>query len=101
MDKTNMALKTSASAAALALALASAGTVAGDNPFGAIRLESGYQLASHHEGAEGKAKEAHCGEGKCGGEASASESKSGEGKCGGEVKGKEGKSGEGKCGGAA
>ncbi len=35
--------------------------VAADNPFAMADLDSGYMLASSHEGEEGK-----CGEGKCG-----------------------------------
>jgi uncharacterized low-complexity protein len=66
---------------------ASSVALAADNPFAATDLDSGYMLAGHHKGEEGK-----CGEGKCGGE------KAEEGKCGGE-KAEEGKCGEGKCGG--
>ena len=80
------------------LATASLSTVvsAGENPFAAQPLESGYNLA----GAE---KEGKCGEGKCGeGKKADKEGKCGEGKCGeGKKAGKEGKCGEGKCGGAA
>ena len=65
---------------------------AADNPFEAVELESGYQLAGDHsskeKGGEGKCGEGKCGEGKCGGG-----DKDAEGKCG------EGKCGEGKCGG--
>ena len=85
---------------------------AADNPFGASQLQSGYlQLASSHEGGEGKCggekKEAE-GEGKCGGEKKGAEGegkcgegmmKEGEGKCGEGKEMKEGKCGEGKCGG--
>jgi uncharacterized low-complexity protein len=74
--------------AALVGSLSAMNVAAGENPFTASQLDSGYmQLASSHGGEEGK-----CGEGKCGGE------KEGEGKCGGEKEG-EGKCGEGKCGG--
>jgi uncharacterized low-complexity protein len=60
---------------------------AGENPFAAKPLDSGYmQLAG--ETGEGK-----CGEGKCG------EGKGAEGKCGEGKDTKEGKCGEGKCGG--
>ena len=53
---------------------------AADNPFEMADLDSGYLLASSHEGEEGK-----CGEGKCG-------EKGEEGKCG--EKGEEGACGE-------
>jgi len=58
----------------------SATAVADDNPFAMADLDSGYMLASSHEGEEGA-----CGE------------KGEEGACG--EKGEEGKCGEGKCGG--
>ena len=64
----------------------SATAVADDNPFAMADLDSGYMLASSHEGEEGK-----CGEGKCG--EKGEEGKCGEGKCGGD------KGEEGKCGG--
>ncbi|HET6592723.1 MAG TPA: hypothetical protein VFG48_07395 [Xanthomonadales bacterium] len=72
----------------------SATAVADDNPFAMADLDSGYMLASSHEGEEGK-----CGEGKCGekGEEGACGEKGEEGACG--EKGEEGKCGEGKCGG--
>jgi uncharacterized low-complexity protein len=60
--------------------------VAGDSPFAAADLDSGYLIAG--EG-EGEGEEGKCGEGKCG------EGKGEEGKCG-EGKGEEGKCGEGK-----
>ena len=68
---------------------------AGQNPFAAQELSSGYSLAAHEKGHEGS-----CGEGKCGGEPKAekaqNESKSG---AEGEKKAEaEGKCGEGKCG---
>ena len=79
-----------------------------ENPFSAVKLSSGYQLAE----ADDKMKEGKCGEGKCGGEKSAegaadkkADGKCGEGKCGGEKsaedagKKADGKCGEGKCGG--
>jgi uncharacterized low-complexity protein len=66
--------------------------LADTNPFALTEMSSGYQLADHHEGAEGK-----CGEGKCGEGKTAAEGKCGEGKCG-EKKPAEGKCGEGKCG---
>ena len=67
---------------------------AADNPFEMADLDSGYMLASSHEGEEGK-----CGEGKCGekGEEGSCGEKGEEGACG--EKGEEGKCGEGKCGG--
>jgi uncharacterized low-complexity protein len=65
---------------------------AGENPFAAKPLDSGYmQLAG--ETGEGKCGEGKCGEGKCG------EGKGMEGKCGEGKETKEGKCGEGKCGG--
>lgn len=76
-----------------------------DNPFSAVELKSGYQLAAAEKVDEGK-----CGEGKCGGSKSSEEGKCGEGKCGAdkdtsaesegdEKSSHEGKCGEGKCGG--
>jgi uncharacterized low-complexity protein len=83
------------------------GVSATDNPFSAVELESGYQLAAAEKTDEGK-----CGEGKCGGAKSSEEGKCGEGKCGGDKDASaegasdsddksahEGKCGEGKCGG--
>ena len=73
------------------------------NPFVAVELDSGYELAA--KDAEGK-----CGEGKCGADSTDSadkdtEGKCGEGKCGTDTdtegKDTEGKCGEGKCGSAA
>lgn len=68
---------------------------AGQNPFAAQELSSGYSLAAHEKDHEGS-----CGEGKCGGELKTEKTHS-EGKCGatGEKKAEaEGKCGEGKCG---
>ena len=90
----------------------SATAVADDNPFAMADLDSGYMLASSHEGEEGKCGEGKCGEkgkeGACGekGHEGAGGEKGHEGACGekgkegacGE-KGEEGKCGEGKCGG--
>jgi uncharacterized low-complexity protein len=92
--------------AALVGSLSAVGAAnAADNPFGASQLQSGYmQLASSHEGGEGKCggekkeaegekkaeQEGKCGEGMM---------KEGEGKCGEGKEMKEGKCGEGKCGG--
>lgn len=90
------------SAAVLVSALAMSVNSA-ENPFSVKPLDSGYELAMHHEKAEdgkkadGKCGEGKCGEGKCGGDKKASAEKSAkkaDGKCG------EGKCGEGKCGGA-
>ncbi len=80
------------------------GLSAAENPFSAVQLESGYQLASAEKTNEGK-----CGEGKCGDTKSSAEGKCGEGKCGAEKSSSgdsasddksshEGKCGEGKCG---
>lgn len=89
-----------------------------ENPFSAVKLSSGYQLAE----ADDKMKEGKCGEGKssdgkCGGDKSmhGAADKKADGKCGGEKccdgncggakhmddasKKTDGKCGEGKCGG--
>ncbi|HLD65125.1 MAG TPA: hypothetical protein VJA19_03685 [Pseudomonas sp.] len=64
---------------------------AGQNPFAAQELSSGYSLAAHEKDHEGS-----CGEGKCGGEPKAEQSQEG---AAGEKKAEaEGKCGEGKCG---
>ena len=55
---------------------------AGDNPFGASKLQAGYQLAR----ADSKAKDGKCGEAKCGADKKVAEKK------------KDGKCGEAKCG---
>lgn len=94
-------LTTFAATLGAALLSASAFTAqAGQNPFAAQELSSGYSLAAHEKGHEGS-----CGEGKCGGDAKTekveSEGKCGEGKCGAASEKKaeaEGKCGEGKCG---
>lgn len=75
-----------------------------ENPFGATKLEAGYQLAQ----ADTKKKEGKCGEAKCGGDKKAAEAKcgadkKGEAKCGGDKKAAEAKcgadkKGEAKCG---
>jgi uncharacterized low-complexity protein len=78
---------------------------ADQNPFGVSEMSSGYMLAGHEEGHDGKAEEGKCGEGKCG-EGKCGEGKAkghdkemkGEGKAKGHDKDKEGKCGEGKCG---
>ncbi|QRM19068.1 hypothetical protein GBK02_06505 [Dechloromonas sp. TW-R-39-2] len=74
---------------------------AADNPFGATRLEAGYQLAQ----ADTKGKDGKCGEAKCGADKKAAEKKKdgkcGEAKCGADTKAdkkKDGKCGEAKCG---
>ncbi len=77
---------------------------AAENPFGATKLEAGYQLAQ----ADTKKKEGKCGEAKCGGDKKAAEAKcgadkKGEAKCGGDKKATEAKcgadkKGEAKCG---
>ncbi|AXS79311.1 hypothetical protein [Dechloromonas sp. HYN0024] len=73
---------------------------AGENPFGATKLQAGYQLAE----ADTKMKDGSCGgdkkmEGKCGGDKKAAEAKCGadkkmDAKCGAKKK-----AAEGKCGG--
>ena len=57
---------------------------AAENPFGATKLEAGYQLAQ----ADTKTKDGKCGEAKCGADKKAA----------GEKKMKDGKCGEAKCG---
>lgn len=83
-----------------------------ENPFSAVKLSSGYQLAEADDKMkEGKCGEGKAGEGKCGGEKSAegaadkkADGKCGEGKCGNGMsdhdssKKHDGKCGEGKCG---
>jgi uncharacterized low-complexity protein len=80
-----------ASALGITLAATIAATpiaLADQNPFGVSEMSSGYMLAGHEDGHDGKAEEGKCGEGKCG----EGKDKDKEGKCG------EGKCGEGKCG---
>ena len=72
--------------------------VAGENPFQASELSSGYNNLTSKL-AEGGCGEGKCGEGKCGGDKDKEEGKCGEGKCGGDKDKEEGKCGEGKCGG--
>ena len=76
---------------------------AADNPFGATKLEAGYQLAQ----ADTKKVDGKCGEAKCGADKKAAEKKKdgkcGEAKCGADKKAmddkkKDGKCGEAKCG---
>ena len=78
---------------------------AAENPFGATKLEAGYQLAQ----ADSKAKDGKCGADKKAAEAKCGADKKGtDGKCGadkkadpkaaGEKKMKDGKCGEAKCG---
>jgi uncharacterized low-complexity protein len=77
---------------------------AAENPFGATKLEAGYQLAQ----ADTKKKDGKCGEAKCGGDKKAAEAKcgadkKGEAKCGADKKAAEAKcgadkKGEAKCG---
>lgn len=83
-------------AAALAVSLAGVAHAA-ENPFAAKPVVSGFTVASHDAGHEGK-----CGEAKCGADKAKAmkEGKCGEGKCGADKAKamKEGKCGEGKCG---
>ena len=89
--------------AAIALTpLAHAGS---DNPFGATKLQAGYQLAQ----ADTKMKDGKCGEAKCGADKKVAEKKKdgkcGEAKCGADKKAVEAKCGadkkyEAKCGAA-
>ncbi|KRP19233.1 MAG: hypothetical protein ABS23_04590, partial [SAR92 bacterium BACL16 MAG-120619-bin48] len=72
-NQTTKPLVTAISAAFIATAALSATNLsAAENPFQADLLQSGYNLAAHHN--EGK-----CGEGKCG---EAMDKAKGEGKCG-------------------
>lgn len=88
-----------------AFAAATLSTIAhaADNPFGATKLEAGYQLAQ----AETKKMDGKCGEAKCGADKKTAEKKKdgkcGEAKCGAEKKAVEAKcgadkKGEAKCG---
>ncbi|NOQ14980.1 MAG: hypothetical protein GQ583_10960 [Methyloprofundus sp.] len=86
------------------------GCASDSNPFAQEELSSGYMNQAESDAQ--KAKEAACGEGKCGGDMAAPaetpkavEAKCGEGKCGEKMaapvetpKAAEGKCGEGKCG---
>lgn len=96
--KTSIKTALSISAASAIFVLSNA-TLAGEDPFSAKSLPSGYQIAE----ADSKSGEGKCGEGKCGAkdESKKGEGKCGEGKCGAKDDGKkgEGKCGEGKCGG--
>ncbi len=83
---------------AFAASVSTTAVNAAENPFAMQTLSSGYMVAEHHEGKEGK-----CGTGKCGAEKKAKGDKAKEGSCGGE-KAKEGSCGgdkakEGSCGG--
>lgn len=79
MKKQNLvSLAVGSAFAAIALSPA---THAADNPFGANKLEAGYQLAQADKMKDGK-----CGEAKCGADKKATEKK------------KDGKCGEAKCG---
>jgi uncharacterized low-complexity protein len=91
MAKTTLKPIAALGAAAVLSSLA-APALAGQNPFAAVELSSGYAVA-------GKAAEGSCGEGKCGGDKAKPEGKCGEGNCGGDKATEEGKCGEGKCGG--
>ena len=97
MSKKNM-IPAAIAGAALVGSLAAVNLAsAGENPFAAKPLDSGYmQLAG--ETGEGKCGEGKCGEGK-GAEGKCGEGKGVEGKCGEGKDTKEGKCGEGKCGG--
>ena len=77
---------------------------AADTPFGATKLEAGYQLAQ----ADTKKMDGKCGEAKCGADKKAMDDKKKDGKCGEakcgadkkamDDKKKDGKCGEAKCG---
>ena len=110
-NKTNMKPVAAIVGAALVGSLAALNVAAGENPFGATQLDSGYMQLAGNEAGEGKCgddmgkKEGKCGEGKCGDDKGKMEGKCGddkgkmEGKCGDDKDKKEGKCGEGKCGG--
>ena len=104
MNKTQKTISL-AIGSAFALSIAAGAANAAENPFALKSLQSGYQVADHHD----KSQEGKCGTGKCGSsmkkeaEGKCSAEKAHEGKCGGE-KDKEGncsaeKAHEGKCGG--
>lgn len=79
-----------------AAALTPVAHAAAENPFGASKLQAGYQLAE----ADTKMKDGKCGEAKCGADKKAAEKKT-EAKCGADKKGDmkaDGKAGEAKCG---
>jgi uncharacterized low-complexity protein len=71
-----------------AVALTPLAHAAGDNPFGATRLDAGYQLAQ----ADTKQKDGKCGEAKCGADKKAAEKKK-DASCGADKKGAEAKCG--------
>ncbi len=75
-----------------AAALTPVAHAAGDNPFGASKLQAGYQLAD----ADTKMKDGKCGEAKCGSDKKA-DSKAAEAKCGADKK-PDSKATEAKCG---
>lgn len=72
---------------AFAASVSATAVNAAENPFSMQTLSSGYMVAEHHEGKEGK-----CGTGKCGAEKKAKGDKAKEGSCGDKAK-------EGSCGG--
>ncbi len=71
-----------------AVALTPLAHAAGDNPFGATRLDAGYQLAQ----ADTKQKDGKCGEAKCGADKKTAEKKK-DASCGADKKGAEAKCG--------
>lgn len=76
-----------------AIALTPLGHAASDNPFGATKLQAGYQLAQ----ADTKMKDGKCGEAKCGADKKVAEKKK-DGKCGEAKCGADKKAVEAKCG---
>ena len=100
--KTTQIVSLAIGSAFAAAALTPLAHAASDNPFGASKLQAGYQLAQ----ADSKAKDGKCGEAKCGADKKAVEKKKdgkcGEAKCGAVKKAadkkKDGKCGEAKCG---
>lgn len=80
--KTTKILSLAIGSAFAAAALSPLAHAAGSNPFGASKLEAGYQLAQ----ADTKMKDGKCGEAKCGADKKGADKK------------KDGKCGEAKCG---
>jgi len=111
----NTTMKHKSALNALVLASLATVAVAGGTAFAAVPMTAGYEVAAMEAacGADkqktdnaDKAKEAKCGEGKCGADKKATEDKAkegkcGEGKCGGDKKTTDDKAKEAKCGGLA
>jgi uncharacterized low-complexity protein len=74
-----------ATGAALAATVAFSPAMAADNPFGMVKLDSGYQLAQADKKADGKCGEAKCGASKKADDKKADDKKK-DGSCGGDKK---------------